>query len=182
MLAQAKAKSERLNARARWVRADVLDPPADLLGTADIVYTGKGALPWVRDVEAWAGVVAKLLRQGGCLFIYEGHPLNWVWAEDSDCHALHAHRSYFDKEPHANQTFPARAVQRHTPTGEQSPAAWEYQWSLGQVVTAIVGAGLRIERLEEHPEHYWPAFERIPSTDLNRLPHTFALLARLATT
>jgi SAM-dependent methyltransferase len=47
-------------------------PLAD--GVADLVYTGKGALIWMPDIGAWAREAARLLRPGGHLFVYEGHP------------------------------------------------------------------------------------------------------------
>jgi SAM-dependent methyltransferase len=45
-------------------------PLAD--GTADLVYTGKGALIWMPDLDAWACETARLLRPGGHLSVYEG--------------------------------------------------------------------------------------------------------------
>src|SRR5713101_5160655 len=54
MIECARRKSEALGAPARWYRCDVLDLPAELDGTADLVYTGRGALCWVMDLEAWA--------------------------------------------------------------------------------------------------------------------------------
>jgi SAM-dependent methyltransferase len=78
MIACASAKSEALGAPAQWYCCDVLDAPHELDGTADLVYTGRGALNWVMDIEAWAQVVARLLKPGGGrLYVFEGHPLDW---------------------------------------------------------------------------------------------------------
>jgi hypothetical protein len=44
-------------------------------------------------------------------------------------------------------------------------------------VTGIAGAGLRVTRLEEYPEMWWPCFERIDAREMGRLPHMFALMA-----
>jgi ubiquinone/menaquinone biosynthesis C-methylase UbiE len=183
MLALAERKSELLGARARWVHADVLEVPHTLDGRADLVYTGKGALPWVSDLARWAGVVARLLKPGGRVYVHEGHPLNWVWDQNTASHQLSADgRGYFDRAPLANQDFPALAVQTHTPPGEEVAAAWEYQWTLGDVVSALSNAGLAIERLEEHAEQFWPQLRRIPDAELMRLPHSFSLVARLPKT
>jgi SAM-dependent methyltransferase len=179
MLALAAQKSQMLGARARWVHADVLNIPAEFDRTADLVYTGKGALPWVADLGRWAGGVARLLRHGGRLYIYEGHPLTWMWDVTAGTHRLSGDgRSYFDRMPRANQDFPAAAVELYTPTGEQAPQAWEYQWTLGEIVTSLCDAGLHIERLEEHAEQFWPKFRKIPDAELQRLPHSFSVLAR----
>jgi SAM-dependent methyltransferase len=179
MLALATRKSEMLGARAQWVRADVLNIPAQLDRTADLVYTGKGALPWVADLARWAGGVARLLRPGGRFYMYEGHPLNWIWDVAASTHQLSGDgRSYFDRTPRANADFPAAAIELYTPTGEPAPKAWEYQWTLGEIVTALCDAGLSIERFEEHAEQFWPKFREIPNAEIRRLPHSFSVLAR----
>jgi SAM-dependent methyltransferase len=179
MLAVAARKAEAVGGRASWMRADILALPSELDACADLVYTGKGALPWVSDLGRWARGVARLLRRGGRFYMYEGHPLNWLWDPNASQHRLRGDgRGYFDAEPRANDDFPARAVEAHTPMGEEPPAAWEYQWTVGQVVTALCTAGLTIETMEEHPEHFWPQFRAIPQAELARLPHTYSVVAR----
>ena len=180
MLALAAQKSERWGRPATWVHADILELPPSLDGTADLVYTGKGALPWVHDLERWADVVRRLLRPGGRLYVFEGHPLNWVWEPGVPTHQLRADgRGYCDRDPKANDGFPAAAAEQFTPAGEDVAEAWEWQWTLGDVVTAAAEAGLVVERLEEHTEHFWPQFEQVGEAEADRLPHTFSLLARL---
>src|SRR3712207_8865040 len=43
---------------ARFVRCDVLDLPAHLEGDFDVVYTSRGVLGWLPDVDRWARVIA----------------------------------------------------------------------------------------------------------------------------
>jgi SAM-dependent methyltransferase len=180
MLELARAKSDRLGWSARWIHSEVLDPPHDLANTFDFVYTGKGALPWISDLARWADVVAGLLRPCGYLYIYEGHPIDWIWDPEADSHRLFPERSYFDMGPRPNEDFPARAVARFSKIGEAAPLAWEYHWTLGEIVSAVARAGLRIEFLAEHQEHFWPRLEKIPMGEAERVPHTFSLLARAA--
>jgi hypothetical protein len=53
----------------------------------------------------------------------------------------------------------------------------EFGWTLGQLVTALAGAGLRIERLEEYPtESAWRFGEALAAA--RRLPGTILLTAR----
>ncbi len=59
-----------------YVRADVYDAVEALGGRRfDVVYTGKGALCYLPDLDRWAGTVAGLLRPGGRLYLTEFHPL-----------------------------------------------------------------------------------------------------------
>lgn len=181
MLALADRKARLLAAPATWIHSNVLDVPAELDGTADLVYTGKGALPWVMDLERWATVIERLLKPGGRLFVFEGHPLNWVWEPGASEFWLRADGGdYFSAEPRANRDFPASGLEPAVATASPAPCARERQWTLGQVVTSLADVGLTLERLEEHPEQYWPLFREIPETMVQRLPHTFSLCMRKA--
>jgi ubiquinone/menaquinone biosynthesis C-methylase UbiE len=52
MIQCAQIKSQQLNAPARWYCCDLMGAPAELDGTADLVYTGRGALNWLMDIAA----------------------------------------------------------------------------------------------------------------------------------
>ena len=179
MLDQARRKSNALGANALWVHGDVLDVPSRFDGSAGLVYTGRGALPWVHDLDRWASVVARLLEPGGRLVVHEGHPIEDVWDSHARTYRLDpGGRGYFDGRARRNETFPASAVSRFTPAGETVPSAWEWFRTLGEVVTAVAGAGLRVEVLEEHPEPFWERFPNMGADELGRLPHSYSLVAR----
>jgi len=116
------------------------------------------------DLTAWARDAARLLRPGGYLFVYEAHPAVVLWTWDADRPRIREDRSYFAGS-HVNDTFPARG-------------AVEWQWSLGQVVTAVAAAGLQMMHLGEHPEPFWRPDGISAAAWDGRLPNTFALLAR----
>jgi SAM-dependent methyltransferase len=133
---------------------------------ADLVYTGKGALIWMPDLDGWAATVARLLRPAGHLFVYEAHPMVPLWTWDEDETRLRHDRSYFARS-HQNDTYPARG-------------ATEWQWTLGQVITAIIGAGLQIRHVAEHPEPFWRSHGVTAAAWQGRLPNTYSLLAQRA--
>ena len=132
--------------------------------SADLVYTGKGALMWMPDLTGWAQDVARLLRPSGYLFVYEAHPAVPLWTWDEDEPRIRADRGYFGPS-HVNDTFPANG-------------AVEWQWTLGQIVTAVVAAGMQILHLGEYPEPFWRAGGVRAAAWDGRLPNSFALLAR----
>jgi Methylase involved in ubiquinone/menaquinone biosynthesis len=179
MIACARQKSEALNAPALWFRSDILGTPHELDGTADLVYTGRGALCWVQDIDAWAAVAARLLKPGGGqLFVYDGHPLAWVWDMEADHFALDpVYGDYFSREVVADQGWPEQYIGDIGIPTEQQAKKYERQWTLADIVNAVSGAGLRVARLGEHPDAYWDQFPNIPPDTLRRLPQTFTLLA-----
>ena len=159
----AQRRATDLGVACRYVVGAVPGTPlAD--ACADLVYTGKGALIWQRDLTAWARDIVRLLRPSGHLFIYEAHPAVPLWTWDTDQPRIRPDRSYFGRS-HINDTFPANG-------------AVEWQWTLGRIVTTVVEAGMEILHLAEYPEPFWRAGGVAASAWEGRLPNSFSLLAR----
>lgn len=159
----AQRRALELGVPCRYVIAVVPAVPL-ASASADLVYTGKGALIWLTDLDAWAREIARLLRPAGYLFIYEAHPAVVLWTWDEDQPRIRDGRDYFGRN-HVNDSFPARG-------------AVESQWTLGQIVTAVTAAGLQIVHLSEYPAPFWrPAYISAAAWE-GRLPNAFALLAR----
>jgi SAM-dependent methyltransferase len=174
MIAIARRRAEALGIPATFHVCDTLEVPHSLDGTVDLVYTGKGALCWMMDIAAWAQVTARLLKPGGKLYVFEGHPLDWVWDESAATYQLHPqHGDYFDKELEATG-FPNGFLVNNNHT-ERAQAR---QWRLGDVMNALAGAGLILEHFEEHPDLFWNQFPHILADQSRRLPHTYSLLFR----
>lgn len=160
--AAAQRRSDELGSSCRYVVAEVPRTPLRA-ACADLVYTGKGALIWMPDIDAWARDIARLLRPGGHLFVYEAHPAVPLWTWDEDKPRIRPDRGYFAAS-HVNDTFPAHG-------------AVEWQWTLGEIVNALIAAGLRIQQLTEFPEPFWRYGDVDAAAWHGRLPNSFALLA-----
>jgi len=137
----------------RFVQANVYDAPAALGETFDLVYTGIGALNWLPDIARWAKVVAACLRPGGSLYLYEGHPMLYTLEQRTD-DQLRVTLPYFElREPNVNDG--------DTTYVDGPKLEWRrnYEWNhgLGEVVTALVSAQLRIEFVHEHRAVPWAA-------------------------
>jgi len=154
-LDQARRLADRTGADIDFHEADVYDA-VDALGSQafDLVYTGIGALCWLPEVAGWARVVADLLRPGGRLFMREGHPMLWSLDEASD--PLTLRYSYFEHtEPvvfdELGTYVQTEAVFRHTLSH-----SWNH--GLGEIITALFDAGVRLTQLVEHDSVPWDAF------------------------
>jgi SAM-dependent methyltransferase len=179
MIECARRKAEALNAPAQCFRGDLRDTPHELDGTADLVYTGRGALCWIMDITAWATVPARLLKPGGRLYVYDGHPIAWIFdLNASELKLDPEYGNYFDDRVHAGQGWPDTYIGDLGKAAEEHEKKYERQWNLGQIVNALVDAGLRVERLEEHPEPFWDQFPNLPPDVVRRIPNSFSLLMR----
>lgn len=164
--AAAQERAQRLLSPCRYVVGVVPGVPLRE-ECADLVYTGKGALIWLADLDAWATDVVRLLRPGGHLLVHEAHPAVPLWSWDGDEARIRPDRSYFARS-HVNDSFPGRG-------------AVERQWTLGEVVTAVVTAGLEVRYLAEHPDPFWRPDEVDAAAWRGRLPNTYTLLCRRPT-
>lgn len=142
--------------RSRFVTANIYDLPGPLAGeTFDIVYTGRGALCWLPDLEPWAEAVASFLAPGGIFYIHEAHPIMWAIADEqttpNDVHFG------FDYWGDGTLSFPVEGS--YADLTADVDAEVEHSWlhSLGEIVTRLANEGLRIELLDEKPVLDWPA-------------------------
>ncbi|SMG27320.1 class I SAM-dependent methyltransferase [Agreia pratensis] len=138
-------------------------------GGFDLVYTGIGALCWLPSVERWAAVVASLLTPGGRLFIREGHPILWTMDERLD-DDLHLRFPYFEQADPLEWNDEASYVETDKPI----TATKTYEWNhgIGEIVTALLAAGLTLTMLVEHDSVPWRA---LPGQMLMRPDGEFAL-------
>ena len=83
-IANARLLTEAVGVATTWYRCDILDTPHELDGTADLVYTGRGALAGLHDLDGWAAVIYRLLKPGGILHILDGHPAAWLFDPDAE--------------------------------------------------------------------------------------------------
>ena len=161
----------------RWYCCDVLDTPPELDGSADLVYSGRGAICWVHDLDRWMSVAARLLRPGGVLHLLEDHPLIWLFNEEAD-HLVVDEAVDLLGDTIDSRGWPEQYIGSLGMPAEQHLLKHERVWPLSAVVSAAAGAGLRVERLGEHHDEYWDPFPRIPRERRRGIPLTFSLLAR----
>jgi SAM-dependent methyltransferase len=177
MLELAARLTEATGAPARWIEADVLDAPDELDGTADLVYTGRGAIIWLHDLAGWAAVIARLIAPTGRLVIFDGHPAEWLFDADEDGRLVATDYDYFGGAEASKGWAPEYIDRLSIAEDDQS---WKFAraWTLGEIVTALVGAGLRLERLVEYPVDWWAGHRDLRPEDRGRIPLSFGIVAR----
>lgn len=180
----AQSLREELEIPARFYCADVYDLPAVLADEFDIVFTSYGVLHGLPDLRRWGEVIAHFLKPDGIFYIVEDHPFFRVFRPKPEGE-FKAERSYFySPEPQRVEATGSYA------TGDKGIANVSYVWdhSLGDVINALVEAGLQIEFLHEFPyaarakfpfmqqgeDGWW----RLPPHQHGTIPFLFSLQAR----
>ena len=156
---------------AEFLAADVSSRPQELAPESfDVVYTGGGALGWLPDLDSWAASIHELLKPSGRLILNEEHPqLGNLEVRDGSIAIV---GDYFDRQPHRTTGW------RHFAGAEDAlEPRWEFSWTLGDIVTSVARAGLRIESLQEFPSTAsWRFGDDLPT--VRRLLGSFLLIAR----
>ena len=153
-VALARRLADELGIDARFVESSIEELPSNLEGQFDVVYTSRGVTCWLRDLHRWAEVAAHFVKPGGFFYIHEAHPTMWAFDDERDDTELVVKYPYFERDEPL--FFPV--VGSYADPTAKVQASRSYNWihSLGEVVTVLVEAGLRIEWLKEHPFLDWP--------------------------
>lgn len=151
----ARKLSEDCGTPARFEVAELYDTPNAIDEQFDIVYTGTGALVWLPDIRGWAEVVSRMLKPGGTFYVRDGHPMaGAVDSEREDGQLVVAH-PYFETEA---SKYEENYTYTDGPQLSKKTIIYEWNHSLGEIVTALIDNGLRIDFLHEHQFAEYRAF------------------------
>ena len=169
-LEAARALAARAGTHARFLQGDVYSAAAVAgAGAYDLVYTGIGALCWLPSVRRWAQVVADLLAPGGRLFIREGHPVLWS-LDETRTDGLVIGYPYFEQAEPIVFAEEFSYVQSEVALTSTTTHQWNH--GLGEIVSAVLEAGLALTGLVEHQSVPW---EGLPGR-MERVGEEFRLL------
>jgi SAM-dependent methyltransferase len=185
-LDHARLLSRQAGPPVDYVEAEVYEAVA-VLGeeSFDFVFTGVGALCWLPSVERWAEVVAKLLVPDGRLFLRETHPMLWALDYERPDDLLVVEYPYFERTEPMVFDDPGTYVETTATFTHNLTNEWNH--GLGEIVSALLAAGMELTMLEEHdsvPSETLPG--RMTRLELSewrltdrpwRLPHSYTLQA-----
>ncbi len=180
---RARELAAELGLAATFVRSDVFELPGTLSGDFDIVYTSHGVLGWLPDLRRWAEVIAHFLRPGGVFYMAEIHPVAQALDDAEEATEPRLRYPYFSLP--AALEFPVAGSYAEPTATFAEPTEYTWTHDLGEIVTSIAGAGLRIDLLHEHPFNAWrlpflvlrDGQWRLPTDTKGELPLSFSLKA-----
>lgn len=158
---RARSIAERAGESIEYVEANVYDARRAVEGDFDLVYTSIGVLNWLPDVRAWARVVASLMRPGARFFIRDDHPVFYAVGDDASKGLVLADPYFERAEPltwESAESYVPRA-EGVAPLSATLNHSWNH--SLGEIVTALIDAGLVLDSLEETRESAWARWPEI---------------------
>jgi SAM-dependent methyltransferase len=153
---------KKTGTRATFERADVYDwlKEASREGRRfDVAFASYGVICWLPDLGSWAGGVAGILNPGGRFVLVDFHPAADIFDKDWN----HVHDYPSSGEPLLLEEgvgdYVAVSGGGLTPAGfvegdrdfQNSESCYLFRWGLGELITALAEAGLRITALEEYP-------------------------------
>jgi SAM-dependent methyltransferase len=146
-IALARSLSRELGLDARFVCSDVYRLPEVLEEQFDIVFASYGVLLWLSDLPRWARVAAHFLKTGGTFYMVEAHPLLPTLEVSEETKELTIEGSYFHTPEPRQCQWAGTYTDSTAPVQHATYFAWHHR--LGEVLTALSSAGLRIEFLHE---------------------------------
>lgn len=183
---------------ARFERADVLDWLDENRARGDrfdVVFCSYGFIGWLSALEGWARGLHDALRPGGRFVAIEFHPMAFVW--DPEWRHVYPYATHGVALAGAGVSdYVGESGEALAPSGFEAgiqgfenpfPVA-EFAWGVGDVLGALLGAGLTLERFAEH-EHSngWKGWAEMAALGENRwgvppgrpaIPLMYSLVAR----
>ncbi|MET0386391.1 MAG: class I SAM-dependent methyltransferase [Polyangiales bacterium] len=185
-IARGVAQRCGLSERVSFVESDVYEAPQALAAHApfDIVYVSVGAICWLPSITRWAAVVSSLLKPGGTFYMREVHPMLAALSERDG--KLVIDGPYFERAEPVNWNTEISYTDGSPKL--QHAACYEWAHGIGEVVQALLDAGLTLELLQEQRDVEFPALPmmiedpeftyRLPPALRDNVPLTYSLRAR----
>jgi len=174
----AKKLSDDLKINANFICSDVYKASKVIDKKFDIIFTSYGVLIWLPDLDKWAKMIYDLLKSGGFFYIVEGHPFSMILKSKGS--KVYVDKSYFN--PKTNKGEKERDYANKKRVLKNKAYTWSH--GLGEVITALTSAGLKIDYLHEFPfatERYYPKMKLKGGVwwleNRNKIPLTFSLKA-----
>ncbi|MEA2639139.1 MAG: hypothetical protein QOF51_533 [Chloroflexota bacterium] len=144
---------------ATFICANLYDVPAVVHDQFDVVFASYGVLWWLPDLTRWAEIIAACLKPGGIFYIAEHHPLIHMLDDESTDVIPPMKGSYFASGP---LELPASGDYADWDAVIQHDTEYGWQHPIGEIISTLASAGLRIDFLHEFP---YCTYQRLPTME-----------------
>ena len=172
----ARKLAKRMGISAEFIEADVMEIRDKVQRKFDVVFSSTGVLYWLPDINLYAQTVRELLHDGGFFYLFDGHPFQSVFVDDDgEIGDNMIQGDYFRKD-----VWQFGNMLDYTDPELKIPVnSYEWNWTMGEVVTAFCEEGMRIEFLHEFPQYFYSGYTAYDVQDgkVELYPCTFSLKA-----
>ncbi len=157
-LARRLADEVGLAGRATFIASDVYEVDQHL-GDAlyDVVFVSWGAIEWLPDLDRWAALVARHLRPGGQFYMAEIHPIAYA-LDETEGHGVRLAGRYLPA-PHEPDRSDYDGSYADPEAHIENRVCYSWAHGMGEILTALTDAGLRVDYLHEFPYCVAPFFD-----------------------
>ena len=175
-ITEAKELARIAGSNAEFVRKDVLAVDPSGYPPADLVLITVGALAWIPDLAGFFRIAAGFLSDRGKLLIHEQHPVANVFYCDCEsgfdaAFPEQPRYSYFRTEPLVSEG----GLDYYGGTEYEAHPSVEFFHTMGDIVSSLSAAGLRIESMEEFPDDIANGWKTLDGK--GQLPLSYILVA-----
>lgn len=178
----AKKLSEETGIPAKFVRSDIFEWFDNNETPYDVVYTSYGTINWIADIKRWAKGIARTLNAGGKFVMIDFHPLVGMFELDWS-----VKYDYMSGRPDETGGVGDYVGDDWEGNFENKQTAYEFAWGIGDILTALLEAGLILEQFTEYAHlNGWQRFPEMQNEgrkwyfpdDKPILPNMFSIIAR----
>jgi ubiquinone/menaquinone biosynthesis C-methylase UbiE len=159
-LAVAADRARTLGLHLAFLQADVTELSTLEDNSFDLVYTGGHMSVWVSDLQRYYAEAVRILQPDGLFVVHEYHPMRRMWLDADGPEPRHR---YLNRGPYRY------ASAEGLPT-------FEYHWTVADPIQAVVDAGCRIVKVDEHGEKIEDEFWM--KANLDKLPAYLLIVGR----
>jgi SAM-dependent methyltransferase len=182
-----------------FVRADVFDYLEQTgAGTErfELCFSSYGTLMWLSNLKAWARGIASVLEPGGRMVVLDFHPFALIfdskWVRDrpyfTDGKAFTEASGIGDYVERAKESLVPWGYEEGVRDFKNPHPSHEFGWGVGDLLTAVLEAGLVLEVFREYPyingDPMYETMKDLPGRrkttpeGMPNLPLMFGLVAR----
>ncbi len=170
---QAEELAQAAGADVEFVCTDIYDMNREYDEAFDLLTITIGVLGWMPDLDEFFKVLARMIKPGGTLFIYEQHPiLNMIEPGDGDAPVVWD-VSYFSKDPFVESD----GLDYYEGETYESKTITSFPQTMAEILNAGLNQDLTIEHFEEYPHHISNTWWNVEYSKIG-LPMCFTLIFR----
>jgi SAM-dependent methyltransferase len=175
-LKYARRLAGQMGIDAQFIEADIMDVVDVVEQKYDIVFSSTGVLCWLPDIRRYAQTVRHLLKENGFFYLFDGHPFRAVLLDEAgNTNPGAIQGDYFRRE-----AFQYDNMGDYTDPELLVPVkSYEWHWTMGDIIRAFCGAGMRIVFLHEFPQYFYNGYTPydVQNDRVELYPCTFSLKA-----